>query len=44
LVLELIEGPTLAERIAAGSLMVEESLDIARQIARASIVPRYGLQ
>ena len=35
LVLELVEGATLAERIAAGRLMVEESLDIARQIAEA---------
>ena len=35
LVLEIVEGPTLAERIAAGPLMVEESLDIARQMAEA---------
>ncbi len=35
LVLELVEGATLAERIAAGPLMVEESLDIARQITEA---------
>ena len=35
LVLELVEGPTLSERIEAGPLMVEESLDIARQIAEA---------
>ena len=35
LVLELVEGPTLAERIAAGPLMLEESLDIARQMAEA---------
>ncbi len=29
LVLELVDGPTLEERIAGGPLMVEESLDIA---------------
>ncbi len=35
LVLELVEGPTLAERIAAGPLRTEEALNIARQIAEA---------
>jgi hypothetical protein len=35
LVMELIEGPTLAERIAAGALPVAEALSIARQIAEA---------
>jgi len=35
LVLELIEGATLAERIAEGPIPVEEALDIARQIAEA---------
>ncbi len=35
LVLELVDGPTLEERIAGGPLIVEESLDIARQIAEA---------
>ena len=35
LVLELVEGPTLAERIAAGPLPLEESLQIARQVADA---------
>jgi serine/threonine-protein kinase len=35
LILELVEGETLAERIARGSLPVEEALEIARQIARA---------
>ena len=35
LVLELIEGPTLAERIAEGPIPVEEALGIARQIADA---------
>jgi Tol biopolymer transport system component/predicted Ser/Thr protein kinase len=35
LVMELIEGPTLAERIKQGTVPVEEALDIARQIADA---------
>ena len=35
LILELVEGETLAERIAQGPLPVDESLEIARQIARA---------
>jgi eukaryotic-like serine/threonine-protein kinase len=35
LVLELVEGPTLAERIAQGPIPVAESLAIARQIAEA---------
>ncbi len=33
LVLELVEGPTLADRIASGPISLEESLAIARQIA-----------
>src|SRR5262245_31647419 len=33
LVMELVEGPTLAERIQAGPIPVNESLAIARQIA-----------
>ena len=33
LVLELVEGPTLADLIAAGRLQVEEALSIGRQIA-----------
>jgi len=33
LVLELVEGPTLAERIADGPMPVEEAVRIARQIA-----------
>ena len=33
LVLELVEGPTLAERIAAGPLPIAEALSVARQIA-----------
>jgi len=35
LVLELVEGPTLADRIARGPLPVDEALAIARQIAEA---------
>ena len=35
LVLELVEGPTLAERIAEGPIPVEEALSIARQMAEA---------
>ena len=35
LVLELVEGPTLADRIAQGPIPVDEALAIARQIADA---------
>src|SRR5262249_7500987 len=35
LVMELVEGPTLAERIAHGPIPLEEALPIARQIAEA---------
>ena len=35
LVMELVEGPTLAERIAAGPIPLEEALVLARQIADA---------
>src|SRR5689334_7943317 len=35
LVMEYIEGPTLAERIHAGAIPLEEALPIARQIAEA---------
>jgi serine/threonine-protein kinase len=35
LVMELVEGSTLAERIAAGPVPVYEALGIARQIAEA---------
>src|SRR5437868_1511871 len=35
IVMELVEGPTLADRIARGPLQLEEALAIARQIAEA---------
>ncbi|HYW47218.1 MAG TPA: protein kinase [Bryobacteraceae bacterium] len=35
LVIELVEGPTLAERIAQGAMPLEDALPIARQIAEA---------
>ena len=35
LVLELVEGPTLADRIAQGPIPVDETLPIAKQIAEA---------
>jgi len=35
LVMELVEGPTLAERIAAGPIPLDEAIGIARQIADA---------
>ena len=39
LVLELVEGPTLAERIAEGPIPVEEALPIATQIVDARGCP-----
>ena len=35
LVLELVEGPTLADRIAQGAIPIEDALPIAKQIAAA---------
>ena len=35
LVLELVEGPTLAERIARGALRLDEALQIALEISQA---------
>jgi eukaryotic-like serine/threonine-protein kinase len=35
LIMELVEGPTLAERISAGPIPFEDALPIARQIAEA---------
>ena len=36
LVMELVEGPTLADRIAQGAIPVDEALPIAKQIAGRS--------
>ena len=38
LVLELVEGPTLADRIKQGPIPVDEALPIAKQIAEARCV------
>ena len=35
LVMELVEGPTLADRIAQGPIPIDEALPIAKQIADA---------
>src|ERR1700682_1614606 len=35
IIMELVEGPTLADRVAAGALPLDESLKIAAQIADA---------
>ena len=35
LVMELVEGPTLEDRIAQGAIPVDEALPIAEQIAEA---------
>ena len=35
LVLELVEGPTLADRIHNGAILLDEALSLARQIAVA---------
>ena len=35
LVMELVEGPTLAERIRSGAIPLDEALPIARQVADA---------
>jgi Tol biopolymer transport system component len=35
LVMELVDGPTLAERLGEGPLSLEESLSVARQVAEA---------
>ena len=35
LVMELVDGPTLADRIAVGAIPVDEALSIARQVAEA---------
>ena len=38
LVLELVEGPTLADRIEQGSIPLDEALPIARQVAGETAV------
>jgi hypothetical protein len=55
LVMELVEGPTLADRIAQGPIPIDEALSIAKQIAEAlevaheqgiihrDLKPRHGL-
>src|SRR5262245_26115326 len=35
LIMELVEGETLAERIARGPLLIKEALDIAKQVCEA---------
>src|SRR5262245_42455680 len=35
LVMELVEGPTLADRIATGAIPFDEALPVAKQIAEA---------
>jgi len=35
LIMELVDGPTLAERLASGPMPIDEALPIARQIAEA---------
>ena len=35
LVIELVEGPTLADRIAQGAIPIDEALPIAKQVAEA---------
>jgi serine/threonine protein kinase len=42
LVMELVEGPTLADRIAQGPIPVDEVLPIARQIAEALEAAHYA--
>ncbi len=41
LVMELVEGPTLADRIAQGAIPVDEALPIAKQITEALGSPAY---
>jgi len=42
IVMELIEGPTLAERLCQGPIPIPEALDIARQIAGALAAAHQG--
>ena len=44
LVMELVEGPTLADRIAHGAMPLDEALPIAKQIAEAlEAAPEQGI-
>ena len=43
LVLELVEGPTLADRISKGPIPLDEALPIAKQIAEALEEPQSPL-
>jgi len=36
LAMELVEGPTLADRVARGAMPLDEALPIARQLATAA--------
>ena len=40
LVMELVEGPTLEDRIAQGAIPVDEALPIAKQIAASGLTAR----
>jgi serine/threonine-protein kinase len=42
LVMELVEGPTLADRIAQGAIPIDEALPIAKQVAEALEAARTG--
>jgi len=42
LVIELVEGPTLADRIAQGAIPINEALPIAKQVAEALEAARTG--
>ena len=42
LVLELVEGETLAERVAKGPVPVEEALEVCRQIRSRNVWDRLG--
>ena len=40
--MELVEGPTLADRIAQGAIPIDEALPIAKQVAEALEAARTG--
>jgi serine/threonine protein kinase len=41
--MELVEGPTLADRIAQGPVPIDEALPIAKQIAEALEAAQQGI-